>query len=630
VFDAIRNYLPYSYLKRAVPQYDAAGRHSISVNQDSGQSLYPFADPEGINAGYVANIDVVFHTTVKRPVFLSHIERSCGLLNPEDYDWKTMTAQDWLSAGNFPNEDIPDAYTHIQLSDGDNLLLDTFYMTRVSVTERNGIKSYLWMSGDATMYYAEYLTANEFTKPFLFPRLYTGLIELIPRCYHVKAQPVTASDYGKIVHLNLKAGQFTNIEEESNVITINADVPDRVENKTILTSINGFNADTSGSMVINTDQCIRFEPHVSKANTILFNDDCTPCCTCDNYMLMGSQQQQLAEHVKLKINRLNELKHKVMDAYDKYNEIIAIKRSKLSEIFIECGQTEATLWLNIYNPETVDFNRPLDIAITLTTDDADSQLYLTGQNAPDDTVFENNVIKFTLTEGIEAGSSYSAAFLLKIYTTLPEVNAQAGLLITNNDQKYAPFIVAEGTFTRKREIVSSSSSEVLIPDSTEPEPIINYQCPESVTVEDMTLSVTENNLNIGYKYAIEMEDGLKLVTLKLRRYIYGLNVIKDDDSSAVGDLPNNSIVADGSYSNAQLSEYILTSETAIDDEGELYYTGLDAAGDISEIIPIHKLVNTAIPATVKIEIHFDMIIETPDTRKLHCVASQIMTTVLQT
>jgi hypothetical protein len=629
MFDDVRNHLPYDYLKQAVPQYDPAGRHTVSVNQASGQSLYPFAEPEGINAGYTANIDFVSYKAVKRPIFVAEIIRDCGLLNPEDYDWQNMSAQDWLTVNDFPNGSYTAAVTALKLSDGTEIIFNTQEAELISVTERSGIKSYLWLSDNAQLYYAEYTTANDFTKPFLFPKRYSGLIELIPRCYHVKAQPITAARYGLTTGLRLKSDTFTNIEAEDNVITVHASMPTQANNQYFLKSINRVNSDTTGSLVFNTDQCIRFEPHAVETHTLLFNDDCTACCTCDNYMLLASQQQQLAEHLKLKINQLNMLKHKVVAAYDEYNDRITVKRSKLSEIFIECGQLEATLWFNIYNPETVDFNRPLNVSVMLTTNDPNSMLYLTGQNAPDSTTFENNTIQFTLPDGIDAGSAVSASFLIKIYTTLPDVVIQAGLLITNDDKKYAPFTVVEGVFTRKREIVSSGNNETLIPDSAEPEPIINYQCPENVTVSNMQLALGAAELNIGYFYSISLEEGLKLITLRIRRYIYGLNVIKDDERSSIGDLPDNGIIADGSYSNAQLSEYILNSDIAINSEGESYHTGLDTAGNISEVIPIHKLVNVVLPTTVKIEIHFDMLIRTPDDRTLHCVHSNVITTAIQ-
>jgi hypothetical protein len=630
MFDDVRNHLPYEYLKRAVPQYDAAGRHAVSVNQASGQSLYPFAEPEGINAGYVANIDFVSYKPVKRPIFVSSITRDCGLQNSDDYDWKTMSAQDWLSIDTFPKADYMAAPTQLKLSDGTQVIFNTLSARLISITERSGIKSYLWLTEDAQLYYAEYITANDFTKPLLFPQSYEGLIELIPRCYHVKSQPISASGYGDTVALTLKPNTFTSLETSGNVITVNALMPTRVNNQYFLQSINNVSSDTAGSLVVSTDQCIRFEPHSLQPHTLLFNDDCTACCTCDNYMLLASQQQQLAEHLKLKINQLNKLKHKVVTAYEEYNDRIAVKRSKLSEIFIECGQLEATLWFNIYNPETTDFNRPLDVSVKLTTNDPSGVLYLTGQNTPEDTTFENNVISFTLPNGIDAGSAVSASFLLKIYTTLDNVTIQAGLLITNDDKKYAPFAVAEGVFTRKREIVSSGNNEVLIPDSAEPEPIIHYQCPDSVTVSDMQVHLGTDELSVSYGYTISMEDGLKPVSLRLRRYIYGLNIVKDDARSSVCDFPDGVVIEDGSYGNAQLSEYIFTSPTAVNEDGEPYYTGLDMSGTMSEIIPIHRLTDVLIPATVKIEIHFDMLIMTPDNRTLHCVHSDIMTAVLQT
>jgi hypothetical protein len=318
-------------------------RRTVGLNQNQGGSLYPF-DGDCELAGVVSDIGVVFDKPVSGDVYV----------------------QVWCDN------------LRLQFTDEHgNVLLDT---NDKALTKYN-LGSHCWFWSDKrgrnTCRYSEYAPGTDTSCNYATTM--SKQIKLVSRCWSVPVTNVYYVDQqAHSNNLKIIFEQGIHAEVKNNTITISADWnQDQEDTEPALKTLNHVAGDTNGNIYVVGDcKCIEVtaldkdgfdhsDPRVTTSkppHVFGIRNDCTECCTCDDYVFWINVINNLIEIHNYEVAYL----HYLLEYHDRllevYNTAIGIKLSELIKLRCIPDQAQSTFNFSVSNPSGTSL---FDVVATL-------------------------------------------------------------------------------------------------------------------------------------------------------------------------------------------------------------------------------------------------------------------------
>ncbi|GHT30401.1 hypothetical protein FACS1894214_0190 [Planctomycetales bacterium] len=326
-------------------QCDPFGGRSLGPASGNIADTYPFLEHSGFS-GLFAGLSISGIEPGK-PVRLKQYAAKFGFTPVTNgifsfYFWQNLSSDDWVNIE--PSDYTPQliiapfhALDLIFLVDGTELSTTTWRYSQLKLSDK--YLQHSWISSVGIVIVAvTYLAVPEHQAPFLRPRYVLGDSEIDPHCIYTKTEStrliIQANPSGASGAMILNGGDNTTVEGNDDTITISKS--NGIFLNPYIRKISGASGDSQGNLALLSEGCFKcksnYDALYPENNTVTLEEakfcvqnQCTPCCDCEEYVDMYEKLRVLFAEQTKKIEQFNELYQESVELRNQFEEALRDK-----------------------------------------------------------------------------------------------------------------------------------------------------------------------------------------------------------------------------------------------------------------------------------------------------------------
>lgn len=360
----------------AFPTIPTAVEHSqvrLAVDQHQGGDDYPFTDPSADIRNLIADLEFRHEVGDVAPFYIAEVMLSEGLPyisgTSSIIDWRTATVADWNalspaqkttyeSEGSTPPEEVA-LYHDMDLvirDDGGSLGVDTrdlSYNKSPYYDADSNLLYYIhvWWDESVFVRVVQYTQTESESAPSMWPLYFIpesavlSIRATLPEREIVDSIAVynEPDDTGVLLldgPLLLEGGYNIQLTQDADTNTIRIDCIGGVgagrftrdETSTrYVKSINGVAPNPRGELWLTGSKCYKIAQPIASIQsidpflvamqpaTLQFQNDCTPCCKCEDTLLLYERMRELSARMSTLTNRLTQAKAQYEEAVNRFD-----------------------------------------------------------------------------------------------------------------------------------------------------------------------------------------------------------------------------------------------------------------------------------------------------------------------